>query len=115
VTLRDLMARHARTVLVRADHHGEEVTYTFRAGGSWIGQAVVDRLDLEPLEGAPQVSVLMANVAIPRDVDGVEGIPAVTPGDYVTCVLELGKAAARARVRWVVAQDEAMFLVRVEA
>lgn len=115
MTLRDTMARHARTVLNRADHFGESVTYNFKAGGAWSGLAVVDRLDAEAVSVAPQVNVLMANVAVPRDTDGVDGVPAIARGDTITCVMQLGQAAVTARVRQVVAQDEAMFVVRVEA
>jgi len=115
VTLRELMARHARTTLTRHDHFGEEVTYRLKAGGpDRVVRAVVNRLDVEPgAPNVPQVAKLRAIVAIP--VDATVGITAVVPGDKILLSMRLGAAPELARVRRIESQDEGMIVVEVES
>lgn len=118
MSLRDLMARHARTVLVRADHHGESVTYVFKTPPpgetTRTFLAVVNRLDVDPASpGVPQIATRRATVFLPRhDVAGVESI---APGDKLQVVMRLGEAAVTARIGRVVEQDDGGFLVEVTA
>lgn len=114
MTLRELMARHARTTLTRPDHFGEEVIYLFKAGGERTVRCVVDRLDVEPgAPNVPQVARLRAVVAIPRDAS--VGVEAFVPGDRIRMSMRLGAPAVTARVQRIVSQDEGMFLFEVEA
>lgn len=115
MTLRELMARHARTTLTRLDHFGEEAIYVFKSGApNRTVRCVVDRLDLEPSSpSVPQVARLRARVAIP--VDDVVGVTAVVPGDKLQLSMRLGAAAVTTRLTRIVSQDEGMILVEVEA
>jgi len=108
------MARDARTVLTRPDHHGEQVTYRFKDGSpDRVVRAVVDRLDSEPAaSGTREVATLRAVVAIPRDP--TVGVESVEPGDQVVLAMRLGGPAAAARVARIQSQDEGLFLLEVE-
>lgn len=118
MTLRDTMARHARTVLTRSDHFGETVTFRAKGAPSNGSQdrdvrAVVDRLDIEPaMPEARQVGKLRAIVALPRHA--TTGITAVTPGDRLLLAMRIGEAPSLARIKRIVSQDEGMFTVEVE-
>jgi hypothetical protein len=114
VTLRDLMARHARTTLTRPDHFGESAVYLFKAGGTRTVRCVVDRLDVEPsAPNVPQVARLRAVVAIPRDA--TDGIETHTSGDKMQLAMRLGAAAVTVRIKRIISQDEGMFLLELEA
>lgn len=114
MTLRDLMARHAREELVREDHHGEQVTYHFAAGGERTILAVVDRLQLEPIRsGRGGGAVRTATLFIARHA--TLGVEAIAEGDEITCVLELGQPAVRCSIAEPLDADEGGFLVRVAA
>jgi hypothetical protein len=114
MTLRETMARHARTTLTRPDHFGEVVVYRFKSGApDRTVRAVVNRLDIEPgAPNVPQVGRLRALVAIP--FDATDGITTVAPGDKIELALRLGAAAVVARVKRIESQDEGMFVVEVE-
>lgn len=110
--LRQMMARHASTTLVRLDQFGEEVTYRPLAGAERKIQVVVNRRDLEPLApGVPRVARLQAIVWIPRDP--TIGVPTLAVGDVLVLALRLGAAEIAARVKRVLAEDEAAYEVEV--
>lgn len=114
MTLREMMARHARTTLTRADHFGEEAVYLFKAGGQRTVRCVVDRLDVEAAApNVPQVARLRAVVAIPRDA--TYGIETHVAGDRLQLAMRLGSAPVTTRIRRIVSQDEGMFLLEVDA
>lgn len=116
MTLRNTMARHARTVLTRMDQHGEIVTYRFKSGANDRAvRAVVDRLDIEAAQpGLTQgVARQRATVAIPRSAE--VGITSVSPGDRIVLAMRLGDEAVSARVKRIVSQDEGMFVLEVDA
>lgn len=112
MTLRAKMARDARTILVREDHHGELVTYHFRDGEperSFL--AVVDRKQLEPMgDGVGAGAVLAADVFIPND--RAAGVTAIAAGDELTVVLVEGGAPVRCRIHYTLSADAGGFLVR---
>ncbi|MBL8752266.1 MAG: hypothetical protein JNK15_03110 [Planctomycetes bacterium] len=108
------MARDARTILVRADHHGELVTYRFRAGGTRQFLAVVNRLEKTgAAPGIEQISVLRAHVFVPRHA--TNGITQVTTGDRIDLAMRIGDEVTTARVEDVLSQDEGGFLLEVHA
>lgn len=112
MTLRQRMARDAR-FLVRADHHGETVTYWFKDGTperSFL--AVVDRKQLEPLgDGMGAGAVLAADVFLPNDT--VAGVTQIAAGDELSVVLVEGGAPVRCRIAYTITADAGGFLVRV--
>lgn len=108
MTLRDMMARHARTQLVRADHFGESVTFHGREGDVVTFLAVVDRKQLEQMGSS---AVRAADVFIPRHATA--GVEAIVPGDDLTVVLVEGGAPVRCRIAEVLSADSGGFLVRV--
>ncbi len=111
-----MMARHARTTLVRTDHGGELVTYTPAGGTAFADLAVVvQRRDVEPVvPGVRQVARLVAEVFVPRG-DGTTGPAAVVPGDTMTLAMRLGADPVDARVTRILSQDEGAFVVEVKA
>lgn len=111
MSLRDLMQRHARGPLVRLDHFGEEVVHIDGEGTETTVKAVVDRLDVEPSAGSPRVARMTAVVAFPRD--GENGVGAVAKGDELRLAMTVGDDPVEARIRRIVSQDEAMFVVEV--
>lgn len=114
MTLRDLMARHARTTLVRADHHGETVTYRFKDPEIEAREllAVVDRRDLTPAApGVPQIQNRTALVFFARHA--TLGVEAITPGDKIELAMRIGDEPVAARIVRIVNQDESSFLVEV--
>lgn len=115
MTLRETMARHARTTLTRPDHFGEEAVYLFKSGAeNRTVRCVVERLDVEPgAPNVPQVARLRAVVAIPRDA--TVGVTTVVPGDRLQLAMRIGSASVTTRIRRIVSQDEGMFLLEVEA
>lgn len=109
-----MMARHARTTLTRHSHHGEDILYQSIEGSETTVRAVVDRRDVEPIDGVmPAIARLVCNVFIPRDA--TVGVLTVLPGDRVTLAMRLGDDAVEARVTRIVSQDEGGFLVEVAA
>lgn len=113
MTLRNLIARHARTVLVRADHFGEEVTYTPKGGAPRTVRCVVDRQQLQREESSPQIARWRAVLAVPNDAD--VGITAFTAGDKVTLAMRLGDTDLVARAATLLAVDEGIFLIEVRS
>lgn len=114
MNLRQLMARHARTVLVRKDHHGEDVLYQFKDGTpDRTITAVVNRQDIAPAQPGSvlEIGQRTAIVWIPRHETA--GVLAIAPGDRLELALRLGDEAVSARIRRVVSQDEAGFEVEV--
>lgn len=119
MTLRETMARDARTVLTRADHFGETVTFRGKGAPSNGSQdrsirAVVNRFDVEP--AAPdvrQVATLRAQVSIPNDA--TLGVTSVVPGDRLVLSMRLGEAPVVVRIERILSQDEGMFEVEVKA
>lgn len=112
MTLRDLMNRHARTVLTRIDHFGETVTYVFKAGGSRQVRAVVNRLDVQPAgPGVSQIGRQTATVFIARHA--TDGVMSHTKGDKLELALELGGDEVEARIVRVIDEDEGGFLLEV--
>lgn len=114
MTLRDLMNRHARTVLTRADHFGELVTYQFKSGApDRVVRAVVDRQLRRPEgEGGARFVRNRATVFIPRHAtDGVTSIE--RGGDKLLFAMELGGDEVVCRIDEIVDQDEAGFTVEV--
>lgn len=113
MTLRETMARHARTALTRPDHLGETVTYRFKSGAADREvRAVVRRLDLESDPLTPQTAKRRAILSIP--VDDVEGITTVVNGDKVILAMRLGAETSVCRVRRIVSQNAGMFRLEVE-
>lgn len=114
MTLRELMARHARTTLTRLDHFGEEATYVFTNGTTRTVRCVVDRLGRVPsAPNVPQIAKLRAHVAIP--VDATVGITAYTPGDKMELAMRLGAAPVTVKVTEPISTDEGMIVLEVEA
>lgn len=117
MSLRDTIARHARTTLVRADHHGETVRYVFKNPDGEDDRtflAVVNRLDnVAAAPGVPQVAHLRATIFLPRH--GTDGVLAVAPGDRIEVAMRLGSAAVLTRIQSILEQDEGGFLVEVHA
>lgn len=114
MTLREMMARHARTVLTRPDHFGEELQFQPPGDVDPVTvRATVDRLDLVPDEMAGQVARRRARVAIPRDAD--VGVLAVPAGSKVILPMRVGDDPVTAKVLRIISQDEAMFLLEVQS
>jgi hypothetical protein len=114
VTLRDLQASHAKGPLTNLDMLGELVTYVFKSGESRIVRAVVNRIGLQAsAPNVPQVAKLRATVSIPRDA--TVGIVTFTPGDRLVLAMRLGEAPVTVRAKEIIAQDEGMLRLEVEA
>ncbi len=114
MTLRDLIASHARNPLTRLDHFGEFVTYVRAGAANRTIRAVVNRLDVEPAGPTiPQVAKLRAIVAIP--VHATDGITSFVKGDKMLLAMRLGALPVVAYVTRIVSQDEGMFELEVEA
>lgn len=114
MTLRDMMARHARITLTRLSHYGEQVTFTPAGGTSRTVRVVVTRLDVEALSPDVQrVARKTANVFVPRDA--TVGTLTIAPGDTFTMAMRLGEATQVVRVRRIISQDEGGFEVEVAA
>lgn len=108
MTLRDMMARHARTTMVRADHFGESITYYAREGDSVMCLAVVDRKQLEPMGSS---AVRAADIFIPRHA--TDGVLAIANGDQIEVALTEGGTPVLCRIAEVLSQDAGGFLLRV--
>jgi hypothetical protein len=110
------MSRHTTSILGDADGgFAEQVTYQFRDGSpERTFMAVVKRFGLSsPNPQARQVAKRSANIEIPRHA--TLGVLSVQSGDTITVALRIGDDATEHRIVDVVAQDDAMFVVRVEA
>ena len=114
MTLRDMMARHARTVLTSRSHLGELVGYLAR--GATVAREIrcgVQRLEVEPSgPAAREIGRLRAILDIPRDAD--IGCETVSAGDRFVVAMRLGGTATSCRLRRIISQDEGMFVVEVE-
>jgi hypothetical protein len=109
-----MMARHARVTLTRYSHHGEDILYRSAGGSEVTVRAVVERRDVEPIDGVmPAIARLACTVFIARDA--TVGVLAIAPGDVVTLAMRLGDEPVDARVTRIVSQDEGGFLVEVAA
>lgn len=108
MTLRDMMARHARTTMVRADHFGESVTFHGRLGDVVTFLAVVDRKQLETMGNS---AVRAADVFIPRHATA--GVEQIVDGDELEVALVEGGTPVRCRIAEVLSADPGGFLVRV--
>lgn len=104
-----MMARHAAGPLVRASHHGETVTYTAPDAAGDV-TAVVDRLDVEPLDGAAQVARRTAIVFLPTSELPVSS---VEPGHTLRLPMRIGETAVACRITRIISQDEGGYLVEV--
>ncbi len=111
MTLRETIERHAKTVLNRADHFGESVTYTPLSGPAVTVRVVVDRRDVEPMEGNIRVGRLAAIVFVPKG--SLAAYP--QPGDQITLPMQMGASATQARVTSVIEQDEGGCTVEVQS
>lgn len=113
MSLHDRMPRDA-VAMTRLSHHGEEVIYLFKSGGSRAVQAIVHRLDVERgASNVPQVARLRAMVEIPRDA--AVGVTAFVPGDRLKLSMRLGDAPVTTRACRLVGHDHGMFQLEVEA
>tara|TARA_R110000782_G_scaffold70464_1_gene141548 strand:+ start:4929 stop:5261 length:333 start_codon:yes stop_codon:yes gene_type:complete len=110
VTLRQTIARHAAGALTRADHFGEDVIVV-QGEVSTTVSAVIDRLDVEPMDSTSRIVRLTALVFLP-----VSNLPSTpTAGDRVTLAMRLGDAATSNRITRLVSQDEGGVLVEVQS
>jgi hypothetical protein len=115
VTLRAMMNRHARAILGNVEGgFAEIVTYRFKNEDPDREIAViVKRLDLEPATPTtPQVTKLRANVEIPRHA--TLGVLTIEKGDAIVLAMRIGGTAEECRIRRIVSQDDALFVVQVE-
>jgi hypothetical protein len=111
MTLRETIARHASTVLNRADHFGESVTFVPASGSSVVVRAVVDRQYIEPTESTPRVGRRSAIVFLPTA--DLPDYPAA--GDRLTLSMTLGGSATTVRITTVIDQDEGGVIVEVQS
>lgn len=109
MTLRSLMARYGRGILVNQDYHGELVTYLPKAGDERQVSAVVERKGRQRDQDGRIVG-LMAEVWIPRDA--TTGATSIAAGDELEFAMVLGGEAARHRIDETINEDEGGFLVR---
>lgn len=112
MTLRDLMAQHAREV-TRLDHLGEPVTIHPVSGDpDRIVNAVVNRQVLEPYGDDPRdtATIQAATVFV-----SFQDLPFVDDGDEITMPIRLGAAPVRCRIAEVVDSDELGWTLRVVA
>lgn len=111
MSLRETIARHAKDVINRADHFGESVTYVPQSGPSVALRVVIDRQNVEPMEGSTRVARLSAFVFLPTS-----DLPAYPqPGDRLTMVMTLGEAATTCRITNVIDEDEGGVMCEVQA
>lgn len=116
MTLRGLMNLHARAILGNATNGvAESVTYRFKSGASdRTFNAVVKRFGLQAsTPQTPQVAKRRAHVEIPRHATA--GVVAVAAGDAIVLAMRIGEEPAECRIRDIIAQDESMFVLEVEA
>lgn len=111
-----MMARHARGIL--GDTRGgfaEPVTYRFKRGlPDLTFNAVVKRLDLQPATiQSPEVTKRRANVEVPRHA--TLGVLTVAKGDTIELPMRIGDEPKECRITRIVAQDDALFVLEVEA
>lgn len=116
MTLRGLMNRHARAILGNTTGgFAEPVVYRFHSGDpDRTFAAVVKRLDLQastPLSG--KVAKRRARVEIPRHATA--GVLQVAKGDSIVLPIRVGDEATECLIVSVPAQDDALFVVEVEA
>lgn len=114
MTLRDLMSRHARSILGDATSgFAEPITYRFKSGAAdRTFNAVVKRLDLSAPPLAPQLSKRRANVEIPRHA--TLGVLKVSKGDSILLPMRIGDDPVLCAIRNIQSQDDALFVVQVE-
>lgn len=113
MTLRDLMKRHARTVLTSPAHHGEAATlYPAGGGASRQVRVTISRKGRQRTDDG-RITGLMAEVWIPNDAS--VGIVQFVPGDEIEFAIVENGEAARHRLSELLGHDGAGFLVRVWA
>lgn len=112
MTLRELMARHAKGIMTDPDHFGETAIYHFGDGSpDRTVRCTVNRLGrIQDQDG--QVGFLQANVFIPSD--DTDGVTAVSAQDEITVVMQEGQAAVRTKITDVLSQDVSGFLIEVQ-
>lgn len=113
MTLRDLMKRHARTVLTSPEHHGE-VAELYPAGGGTSRQVrvTIARKGRQSSVGG-EVLGHLAVVWIPNDA--TIGITQFVPGDKIEFAMQEGGASAQHPMYDLAAHDAAGFLINVWA
>ncbi len=116
MTLESLQKRHARQIL--GDTQGgfaEPVLYRFKSGDpERTFNAVVKRLDLQPATlQSPEVTKRRANVELPRHA--TLGVLTVAKGDTIELPMRIGDEPKECRITRIVAQDQGMFVLEVEA
>lgn len=112
MTLRDLMQRHARTVLASTSHHGESVTLHPRTGASRTVQVTIARRGRQSAAGGEGLGHL-AVVWIPNDA--TIGITQFVPGDRLEFAMQEGGESAQHPMHDLAAHDAAGFLINVWA
>lgn len=116
MTLRDLMNRHARSILGDSrTGFAEPVTYRPKSGEERTFFATVQRLDLQQSTNlsAGKVQKRRARVEIPRHE--TDGVLAVAKGDSIVLPIRIGDEPVECYIISVPAQDDALFVVEVEA
>lgn len=111
-----MMRRHARQIIGDAANGlAEEVTYRFKAGGEdRVFNAIVRRTDLQPsTPQSPQVTKRRARIEIPRHP--TLGVETIAKGDSVVVSMRIGDEAQECRITGIIGQDDAQFVVEVEA
>lgn len=116
MTLRDLAARHARAILGNTQGgFAESITYRFANGDpDRVFAALVKRLDLtqsSPL--ARPITKRRLQVEIPRHATA--GVLRVSKGDSIVLPTRIGEEPTECQLVRMVAQEDAMFVVEVEA
>lgn len=113
MTLRNLMKRHARTVLTSPEHHGEAATLYPSGGGTSRQVRVTIARKGRQRSDDGRITGLMAEVWIPNDAE--VGITAFRAGDELEFAIMENGEAARHRLSELLGHDGAGFLVRVWA
>ncbi len=114
MTLRDMMARHARGPLTSLAHMGELVTHI--AAGTNVEREIrcgVNRLEVEPSgPGVREIGRLRAILDIPNDA--TIGLTSVSAGDRFVLAMRIGGTAKACRLKRTISKDEGMIVVEVE-
>ena len=116
MTLRDLAARHARSILGNTQGgFAESVTYRFASGDpDRVFAAMVKRLDLQPATPSSRASTRRrVQIEIPRHATA--GVTSIAKGDSVLVATREGEDPVECQLVRIVSQDSALFVVEVEA
>lgn len=116
MTLRDLAARHARHILGNTQGgFAESITYRFANGDpDRVFAALVKRLDLQqssPL--ARPITKRRLQIEIPRHATA--GVLRIAKGDSILVPTRIGEDPTECSIVRMVAQDDSLFVVEVEA